>query len=77
MEPNYLPKIFSFSGRKQSGKTELTKICKEYGYETINFADPMKELICKLLKITRQQLEEQKEDKQYIKLSNENFAGGI
>lgn len=59
----YLPKIFSFSGRKQSGKTELTKVCKNYGYEIINFADPMKNMICSLLNITRYELDEKKDIK--------------
>lgn len=73
MEINFLPNIFSFSGRKQSGKTELTKICKEYGYEILNFADPMKNMICQLLKITREELEEKKDIQQYIKFSEDNL----
>lgn len=71
MEDNYLPRIIAFSGRKQSGKTELAKICLEYNYEMINFADPMKNLICKILNITRDELEETKDKIQDIIITNE------
>lgn len=74
MELDFLPNIFSFSGRKQSGKTELSKICKEYGYEIINFADPMKNLICQIFKISRQELEDKKDNLQYIKLTYDNLS---
>lgn len=58
---NKLPKIFSFSGRKHSGKTELAKVCIKYNYEFINFADSLKELICNALEISREYLEENKD----------------
>jgi len=58
---NKLPKIFSFSGRKHSGKTELAKVCIQYNYELINFADSLKELICNSLDISREYLEEYKD----------------
>lgn len=58
-----LPKIFSFSGRKHSGKTELARLCVEYNYELINFADALKELICNCLEITKEYLEEYKDIK--------------
>ena len=58
---NKLPKIFSFSGRKHSGKTELAKVCIKYNYELINFADSLKELICNSLDISREYLEEYKD----------------
>jgi len=73
MEINFLPKLFSFSGRKRCGKTELAKICKEYGYEILNFADPMKNLICKVLNISREELEENKDKKQSIKFSENDI----
>jgi hypothetical protein len=56
-----LPKIISFSGRKQSGKTELAKICVKYNYELINFADGLKDLICNVLNINREYLDENKD----------------
>lgn len=43
--------IIAFGGRKESGKTELAKICEQYGYQRISFATPLKKLICKLLKL--------------------------
>lgn len=58
---NNLPKVFSFSGRKHSGKTELGKVCIKYNYELINFADSLKELICNSLDISREYLEEYKD----------------
>ncbi len=56
-----LPKIISFSGRKHSGKTELAKICLKYDYVLVNFADSLKDLVCDLLGITREYLEEHKD----------------
>lgn len=42
-------KIISFSGRKESGKTELANICTELGYEKRSFATALKKLVCYLL----------------------------
>lgn len=41
--------IIAFCGRKESGKTELAKICEEFGYERISFARPLKKLISELI----------------------------
>lgn len=41
--------IISFSGRKESGKTELANICVEYGYEKKSFATALKNLVCNLV----------------------------
>ena len=38
-------KIIGLSGRKESGKSELSTICKDYGFEVINFAGAMKLLL--------------------------------
>lgn len=56
-----LPKVLSFSGRKHSGKTELANVSREFGYQVINFADAMKELVCACLGISREYLEENKD----------------
>ena len=40
--------IVSFSGRKESGKTELANICVKHGYEKKSFAAELKLLVCKL-----------------------------
>ena len=42
-------RIISFSGRKESGKTELANICVDFGYEKISFATELKKLVCKLV----------------------------
>ena len=47
-EKEYKFDIISFSGRKESGKTELAKICETAGYEKKSFATPLKELVCDL-----------------------------
>jgi hypothetical protein len=73
MDIDYYPRVISFSGRKQCGKTVLANICKRYGYEIINFADPMKELICEILNISRHELEEKKDTYMDIKLTYENL----
>lgn len=44
--------IVSFSGRKSSGKSECAKYLKKKGFIILNFADALKELLCKLLNIT-------------------------
>lgn len=41
------PDIISFSGRKESGKSELANLCADYGYEKKSFATALKQLICK------------------------------
>lgn len=55
-----LPNIISFSGRKGSGKTELANVCVNYGYTVINFADHLKDIVCKCLKIDISLLEKLK-----------------
>jgi hypothetical protein len=72
---NKLPKLISFSGRKQSGKTEMANICKYYGYHVINFADGLKGLICNILNIDIEFLNKNKDiivDNPYI-ISEENI----
>ena len=44
--------IISFSGRKESGKTELANICADYGYIKISFATALKKLVCFLLNLS-------------------------
>lgn len=38
--------IISFSGRKESGKTELANLCANKGYEKKSFATALKKLVC-------------------------------
>lgn len=44
--------VIAFAGRLRSGKTELSKICEQYGYERIYFALPLKRLIAHLIEGT-------------------------
>ena len=62
-------RIIAFSGRKHSGKTFLSEICKnEYGYQILYFADGLKNLLCKLMNINRNVLDTMKDIHQEIKL---------
>jgi hypothetical protein len=67
---NKLPRIISFSGRKHSGKTELANVCINYGYTLINFADSLKDMVCHLLEMTREYLDNHKETICVYDLSN-------
>lgn len=42
-------RIIGFAGRLRSGKTELAKICEEFGYERLYFAKPLKKLVADLI----------------------------
>ena len=53
--------IVSFSGRKESGKTELANICVSLGYEKRSFATALKLLVCRVIGfIAIEQLNEHK-----------------
>lgn len=61
-------KIISFSGRMKSGKSELAKICEEYGYEKLYFALPLKQLCADILDISIEGLNKAKTEKTNIDL---------
>lgn len=64
--------IIGLAGRKESGKSELAKICNKYGYETLSFATPLKNLIANLLGITVEEVNRRKkENNSYILQSME------
>ena len=48
--------IIGFGGRLGSGKTELSQICEQYGYEKLYFALPLKQLCSDLLDISIDEL---------------------
>lgn len=50
-------KIIGFCGRKESGKSVLAKVCKDYGYEVTRFAEPLKQLISNLIYVKREELD--------------------
>jgi hypothetical protein len=57
-----MQKIFSFSGRKQSGKTLLANILRDqYGFKILSFADPIKNVASSIFNISKNQLEKQKD----------------
>ena len=68
----HTPMIISFSSRKSGGKTLCSTICDMHGYKVLNFADGLKELVCKILDISHLYLESLKNnhDNLFI-LSNE------
>ena len=44
--------IIGFAGRCYSGKSELAKLCTDYGYEIKSFGAPLKQLIADLIDST-------------------------
>lgn len=68
--------VIGFAGRLQSGKTELAKICEEFGYLRLSVATPLKEMIAtllcetiegvNLLKTANLEIIFNKEDQEYI-----------
>lgn len=44
-----MSRIIAFGGRKESGKSELAKICADFGYKRVSFALPLKQLISTLI----------------------------
>jgi hypothetical protein len=65
-------RIISFSGRKHSGKSFLSDLCKDkYGYQVLYFADGLKNLICDLMNINRNVLDSMKDIHQEIDLKDQ------
>ena len=68
--------VIGFAGRLQSGKTELAKICEEFGYVRLRVALPLKEMVATLLletvegvnmlKTANNHYEFDQEDREYI-----------
>ncbi len=52
--------ILGLCGRLQSGKSEIAKICEQYGYEKLYFALPLKQLCADLLDISIDELNKAK-----------------
>lgn len=53
--------LISLSGRKGSGKSMLGEETRKYGYEIINFSTPLKMMICHLLDVDINYLNENKD----------------
>lgn len=58
--------IIGIAGRCRSGKTELAKVCEQYGYERLYFALPLKQLCANILKISIDELNKAKVEKTEI-----------
>ena len=63
-----MSKIISFAGRMRSGKTELAKVCEEYGYKKLYFALPLKQMCAELLGLTIDELNELKNNNTEINI---------
>ena len=57
--------IISFSGRKKSGKTEISKLFVDAGCKKLSFADGLKKMCCELLQVDEETLGRDKE-KQWL-----------
>ena len=55
-------RIISFAGRCCSGKSELAKVCEQYGYEKLYFALPLKQLCADILDISIDELNRAKNE---------------
>jgi len=58
--------VIGLAGRMRSGKTELAKVCEQYGYERLYFALPLKQLCADILKISIDDLNKAKVEKTEI-----------
>ena len=52
--------LVGFCGRIGSGKSTISKIFIDHGYQKISFADPLKDLVCQLLSINMDTLNNNK-----------------
>lgn len=68
-----MKKIIAFGGRKESGKTELCKICIEHGFERIYFAQPLKELCSNIFNLSIEELNKLKYSEKSILFPNEKL----
>ena len=64
----YNSNIIAFAGRLNSGKTELAKICEDFGYKRLYFALPLKQLCAKLIGVTIDEMNKLKRDETEINL---------
>ena len=49
--------IIGVCGRKESGKSVIGSVCRQYGYHVIRFAEPLKRLISQLIDVERENLD--------------------
>lgn len=65
--------VIGLCGRKSSGKSELSNVCKEYGFVILHFADALKNLVCTLLNCDRNKLEQIKNTSQLFTFCNDDI----
>lgn len=69
-----LPRLIAIAGKKGCGKTlSANYLSVRYGYTVINFADSLKNLVCKLLRVSRDELEKVKDMHYGIQLGHADF----
>lgn len=66
--------IIGIGGRKESGKTELSKICKKHGFEIVSFANPLKSLIAKLFNISFDDVNLYKKKDCFFKVNESDYS---
>lgn len=67
-------RIIAICGRKNSGKTTIINICKEkFDFDILYFSDIIKNLVCKVVGIKRQELEENLDIQKEIYLRDNNI----
>ena len=69
--------IIGFCGRCRSGKTELAKICENYGYTKLYFALPLKQLCADILDVTMDELNKAKNENIPIQITIGNDVCSI
>lgn len=63
-------RIIAFSGRKHCGKSTLAELCtRRYGFQMLYFADGLKDLVCEMLCISRETLDQTKDIPQRIQIN--------
>ena len=65
--------IIGICGRKESGKSVISDVCHKYGYEVTRFAEPLKQLISKLIDVERKDLDSLKTVEKEYTFGNEKL----
>ena len=66
--------IIALSGRKQSGKTELSNICRKNGFVVISFATALKTIVANYLNVSIAELNNNKEKLNKFKISSKYLS---
>ena len=66
--------VIAVVGKTGSGKSEVVKPYQQKGYKLIKFADELKDLVCRLLNVDREFIENHKDDLKEYTIDNELLA---